>query len=152
MPTETIRTVLDAPVLPIFDEDEIRWQECQARLAALLATPAVAAILAILPQLTGKQTERLETVWLANFRIHRVEQLHLSHRLGQTDRQRHADVLTAKEHVWRVADQMHGQQWTIPCAAQDAAFAALYTDLLDTDEARLFTKPWDDVIGCSGER
>lgn len=147
MATETVRTILDAPTLPIFDEEEIRWQECQARRDALLAIPAVAAVLAALPHLADQQTERLETVWLANFRIHRIEQLHLSHRLGRIDRQRHYDALTAKEHVWRVADQLHGQRWAIPCAAQDAAFAAMYRDLLDTDEARLFTKPWDDVIG-----
>ncbi|MEU4558406.1 hypothetical protein AB0F72_08450 [Actinoplanes sp. NPDC023936] len=144
--TTTVRTILDAPLLPLFGEDEIRWQQCQARLNALLAKPCVTDVLDQLHNLTDQQAGRIESLWLANFRLYRTEQLQISHRLGKTDRQRHVDVLTVKEHVWRVADKLHGDRWSVSCAAQDVVFAGLYADLLGDDEARLFTKPWIDTL------
>jgi hypothetical protein len=147
MTATTVRTVLDAPVLPLFDEDEVRWQQIRTKHDALMATPGVAAVLAALPDLADAQRRRLSDGWVANYGVHRLDQLQIGHRLSRQNPDRARRLRAVSEHVWKVAAGGDGPAWSGAHAVADAAYTAACGNLLTEDEARLFSKPWTDVMG-----
>lgn len=147
MTTTTVRTILDAPTLPLFDEEEIRYQRWRTDLEALLAHPDVVAVLDRLPHLTEAERQRLDRLWVANYQTHRLDQLRIGHRTSRQDPRRAMLLRAVADHVWQVADRTGALPWAGAHAVADAAYAAACGSLLTADEARLFTKPWTDVLG-----
>jgi hypothetical protein len=123
----------------------------QARVAALLELPAVAAILTQVRGLSDGQRRALRTAWIGHFRLYRLAQLRLWHRYIKADPTRWRDVLSAAEQV-RLAERAgrhpyQGVAWGASFAAQDAATAVLMGEHLSGDEARVYTSPWRTVAG-----
>jgi hypothetical protein len=159
---QTVQTMLDlphveAPILAIagcqYCNPEITenglcdpcWEAIEQRIAALLATPGVVAILAHVDTLTATQRQKLEKAYLANFQIHRVTHSHLHHRVAKAYGSDWRDLNTAPGRVWKAFHDRWQESWPAH-AAQDAAYAYLAGDLLSADERRLFIAPWTDVV------
>jgi|GEM_PF-3386263 len=121
------------------------------RVAALLALPAVAAILDRAGRLTAEEKARLHAAWISHYRIYRREQSDLSHRCSKEHGENWRDLLAAKERV-RLAerdglDPYEGDMWGASFAAEDAAYVELAGDLIQPGEQRVFDGPWRAVIG-----
>jgi glyoxylase-like metal-dependent hydrolase (beta-lactamase superfamily II) len=142
----TARTVLDAPMLPLFDDEELRWQQIRAEHNRLMALPSVTAVVDTLPKLTAAQRDRLSVLWSANYGVHRLDQLRIGHCISHAHPDHARRLRALADHVWSRAAGSDGPAWSGAHAVADAAYAAACGDLLTDDEARLFTKPWTDVI------
>lgn len=124
----------------------------RARQAAILARPAVAAILAQARALTDEQRAALHVAHLPHYRIHRRSRSNLLHRFVKTVGAPHwRDAYMAVTHVEEVARGglavYEGEHWTADDAVGDAVHAVILGKLLTDAEALVFTGPWLAVFG-----
>lgn len=146
--TDTVHTILDPPMLPLFVEDdaeEAMYRRIRNEFDALIALPGVTAVLNAVPTLTEGQRVRLSCLWVANYGVHRLDQLRIGHRISRENPDQAMRLRQVCDHVWSIAASDPG--WAGAHAVADAAYVAVCGDLLSSDEARLFTKPWADVVG-----
>jgi hypothetical protein len=124
-----------------------------ARIAELLASPPVAAILTRAATLTDTERAKLNAVGVEQFNRHRQEQTKLHHRVTKAAPDRWRDFGMVQERAWRAVTTWDKASHTPdphPFAAHavaDVVWATVAREYLSDEEFRLFARPWLDVIG-----
>lgn len=122
-----------------------------ARRADIAARPEVAAILKRAASLTDDERERLHTVGVSNYRLHRAAMIPLGHQARRAYGEHWHDLSQVAEWAWKAVNQASptaaSQQGFAGHAAADMVYALLAREHLNENEYRIFAGPWLDVIG-----
>lgn len=115
----------------------------------------VVAIVERAAQLDHEQRMTLHKAWTENFRIHRVTQLRLRHRVRHAGGVNHLTFRALDERLHELFGCEHGTcargdcPWSFVCAVEDAIFARLAGRHLTNVEALLFDGPWRKVTNAA---
>lgn len=135
--------------------DDAEYLAAVARRAAILARPAVAAIVDQARTLDDAQRAALHAAWIAHFRTFRRAQSDLWHRFVKAAGAPHwRDTFAAVEEIGRIVraglEPYEGDAWGSTVAVEDAAKAVIVGEVLGLSdaEALVYVGPWLAVFGA----